>query len=202
MFPSHDSYTSCFSALSAVIGTVTISIASPGVITSNSHPFQTGDCVHLTTTGALPTGLSANTNYYVIVNNENTFWLATTYANAVAGTKINTSGTQSGVHTLTWIPWGAADGIHFYLPDTQGLSTEGSGQLTTNGAAWGGANYKGRLGQYKQDRGQGHKHVAGDYFPNSPVYGSASDINGTRGVYSSTVPIYIVTGKQIGRAHV
>ena len=50
------SYTSCFSALSAVIGTVSISIASPGVVTSTGHPFQTGDCIHLTTTGALPTG--------------------------------------------------------------------------------------------------------------------------------------------------
>lgn len=149
-----DDYAACFSALSAVIGTVTISIATPGVVTYVGHPLQTGDCVHLTTSGALPTGLSANTNYYVIVINGNTFNLATTYANALAGTKINTSGSQSGTHTLTWIPWGAADGTHFYLPDTQGLTTEGSGQLTTNGAAWGSSEYAGRIGQYKQDQMQ------------------------------------------------
>lgn len=153
-------YPALYSSLTAISGAVTISIASPGVVSLTNHPYQTGDCIHLTTTGALPTGLSANTNYYVIVNDADTFWLATTFANALAGTKINTSGTQSGTHTLTWIPWGAADGTHFYLPDMGGLSSEGSSQLTTNGASWGGANYRGRLGQYKQDQMQGHKHSA------------------------------------------
>lgn len=151
------SYPTLFNNISSVIGAVTISIASPGVISSTGHPFQTGDCIHLTTTGALPTGLSANTNYYVIYKDTGSFYLATTFANAVAGTKINTSGTQSGTHTLTWIPWGAADGTHFYLPDTQGLSTEGSGTGSSAPAynPWLSANYAGRLGQYKQDTIQG-----------------------------------------------
>jgi hypothetical protein len=79
--------------------TVTITIASPGVVSWTSHPFATGDKTYLTTTGALPTGLSASTTYWVIKVNANSYQLATTLANAVAGTAINTSGSQSGVHT-------------------------------------------------------------------------------------------------------
>lgn len=151
-----ESYPTLFTNLSSVFGTITITIASPGVVTSSSHPLITGDCIHLTTTGALPTGLTASTNYYVIYKDANSFWLATTLANAIAGTKINTSGSQSGTHTLTWIPWGAADSTHLYLPDTQGLSTEGSGTGSSAPAynPWLSANYAGRLGQYKQDQMQ------------------------------------------------
>ena len=82
-------------------GTVsTISIATPGVITQENHIYLTGDAVKFSTTGALPTGLTTNTIYYVIYVGANTFNVATTYANAVAGTKISTSGTQSGVHKV------------------------------------------------------------------------------------------------------
>jgi hypothetical protein len=76
------------------IGTVTI--ASPGVFTLDSHGFLTNDRVILSTTGALPTGLSAGTWYYVIVIDENTFELAATRS----GTAIATSGTQSGIHYI------------------------------------------------------------------------------------------------------
>jgi len=157
------SYPALWSALSANKGTVTMTSANPGVVTLSSHGFITGDCISFTTTGALPTNVVASTNYYVVYINSGTFNLATTYSNALAGTKIDTSaGVQSGVHTLTWNPWGIADSTHFYLPDSQGITTEGSGQLTTNGASWGGANYIGRLGQYKQDTMQsfGYKDVS------------------------------------------
>jgi hypothetical protein len=48
----------------------------------------------------LPTGLTANTIYYVTNPLVNTFNVSTSYSNAVSGTKINTTGTQSGVHTV------------------------------------------------------------------------------------------------------
>jgi len=79
--------------------TVTMTIASPCVVTWNSHGFYTGQKLQLTTTSALPTGLSASTTYYVIQDTANTFKLATSLANAAAGTAINTSGSQSGTHT-------------------------------------------------------------------------------------------------------
>jgi hypothetical protein len=79
--------------------TVTITIASPGVVTWASHGLGTTAPVTLTTTGSLPTGLTASTVYYAINVNANTFRLATSVANALAGTAINTSGSQSGTHT-------------------------------------------------------------------------------------------------------
>ena len=79
----------------------TISIASPAVITQDSHSYVVGDAVKFSTTGALPTGLTANTIYYVTNIATNTFNVSTTYENAVAETKINTTGSQSGVHKVS-----------------------------------------------------------------------------------------------------
>lgn len=87
-------------AAEAASATVTMTIATPAVVTLSAHGLVTGDKVYLTTTGALPTGLTASTTYYVIWVSSSTFNLATSYANAVAGTKIATSGSQSGTHTL------------------------------------------------------------------------------------------------------
>lgn len=83
--------------------TVTITIAAPGVLTWTAHPLKSGDILQLTTTSALPTGLSANTTYWVNVVDANTFNLSSSLANLQAGTYITTSGSQSGVHTATTI---------------------------------------------------------------------------------------------------
>lgn len=79
----------------ATPATVTITIASPGVVTWTGHGLVNGCQVVLTTTGALPTGLTAGTTYYVVNKTANTFELAAT----PGGTSIVTSGSQSGVHT-------------------------------------------------------------------------------------------------------
>lgn len=83
----------------SVIGTastVTMTIASPCVITWNSHGLVATAPVAFTTTGALPTGLTANTIYYVLAPiTANTFNVSAT----AGGAAINTSGSQSGVHT-------------------------------------------------------------------------------------------------------
>jgi hypothetical protein len=79
--------------------TFTVTIASPAVITSNTHGLILHDTVIFTTTGALPTGLAINTVYYVISAGltANAFQVSATRA----GSAINTSGTQSGTHTFT-----------------------------------------------------------------------------------------------------
>ena len=79
--------------------TVTITVAAPGVVSYASHPFVNGQPIQLTTTGALPTGLSVSTTYYVVSQAAGTFQLALT----VGGASITTTGTQSGVHTCTAI---------------------------------------------------------------------------------------------------
>jgi hypothetical protein len=79
--------------------TVTITIATPGVVTWSGHGLSTGTPVIFSTTGALPTGITAGTTYYAIVVDTNTFRIATSLANALAGTAVNTSGSQSGTQT-------------------------------------------------------------------------------------------------------
>lgn len=88
------------------LGTFTVTIASPAVVTKASHGLVTGERVKFTTTGALPTGLAVDTYYYVVYINANTFNLASSYANAVQETPtvITTTGSQSGTHTLYHYP--------------------------------------------------------------------------------------------------
>lgn len=77
--------------------TVTVTIASPGVVTWPSHGLTAGCVIRFTTTGALPTGLVAGTRYFVLSTGltANDFQLSET----AFGTAITTTGSQSGVHT-------------------------------------------------------------------------------------------------------
>lgn len=66
--------------------------------------FQTGDRVQLTTSGSLPAGLSLATNYYVIPYQRKTtkrIKLASSLANALAGTAVNFTTNGSGTMTIT-----------------------------------------------------------------------------------------------------
>ncbi len=70
-------------------------------------PFALGDRVDLSTTGTLPAGLATSTDYYVIPYHFQTagtvkprISLATSLANAEAGTYIDITNTGSGVHTV------------------------------------------------------------------------------------------------------
>lgn len=76
--------------------TVTLSIASPGKVNYTAHPYNNNDQVVLSTTGALPTGLTAGTVYFVRNRAANDFELSTTSG----GASINFTGAQSGVHTI------------------------------------------------------------------------------------------------------
>ncbi len=78
--------------------TVTISNASPGVVTyAGADNWANNDPVVFQTTGALPTGLTAGTTYYVKNLNAgaNTFEVSAT----AGGASINTSSAGSGTHT-------------------------------------------------------------------------------------------------------
>jgi hypothetical protein len=63
----------------------------------------TGTRVRLTTAGTLPGGLATATDYYLIKASDGTFRLATTFANAIAGTAINITDAGTGTHTLNWL---------------------------------------------------------------------------------------------------
>jgi len=79
--------------------TFTVTVADPAVFTSVDHELYAGDTVWLETTGAIPTGLSVDTTYYVLINGitADVFQLSA----SDGGDAIVTTGTQSGVHS--WI---------------------------------------------------------------------------------------------------
>ena len=74
--------------------TFTVTIAFPAVLTV---ALRNGTAVYLNTTGALPTGLVVGTIYYVVGSTGTTCNLSLTYG----GAAINTSGTQSGIQTIS-----------------------------------------------------------------------------------------------------
>lgn len=91
------------------LGTVTMTLASPAVATLTGHSLVAGDAIQFSTTGTLPTGVSANTPYYVLAAGltANDFEFSAT----VGGSAINSSVGQSGVHTL--YKTSRTDGISF-----------------------------------------------------------------------------------------
>jgi hypothetical protein len=74
----------------------TVTIASPGVLSTTLN-LTNGVALTLATTGALPTGLLVGTVYYVVGVSGTQFSLAATYG----GVAIDTTGTQSGVHSIS-----------------------------------------------------------------------------------------------------
>jgi hypothetical protein len=84
---------------SKVTALTSISNASPAVLTLNSHGRAIGDAIVLTTSGALPAGLTAGTVYYIISAGfgANSFQVSAT----AGGSAINTSDAGSGTHSFT-----------------------------------------------------------------------------------------------------
>lgn len=81
------------------LGNPTITIATPAVVTLTAHGLTENDEIQFTTDGALPTGIVAAAKYYVIATDltANTFKFSVTFG----GPAVDTSGSQSGTHTLT-----------------------------------------------------------------------------------------------------
>jgi microcystin-dependent protein len=116
---SRTTYQTLFTAICPGLGTFTVTIASPAVFALTNHGLVAGDAVYFTTTGALPTGLSTNTVYYVIAAGltSGNFEVSTSRG----GAAVNTSGSQNGVHSIVRCPWGLGDGsTTFNLPDGRG----------------------------------------------------------------------------------
>lgn len=81
------------------VATVTISSASPGVVTLNSHGFAANEPVVFSNSGGgLPVAITAGTVYYVkTVLDANTFTISAT----PGGAAINTASTGTGTHSVT-----------------------------------------------------------------------------------------------------
>jgi hypothetical protein len=71
-------------------------------IDDTGHGFITGEGpVRMTSSGTLPAGLAVDTDYWIIRVDDNTYKVATSRANALAGTDVDiTAAAGSGTHTL------------------------------------------------------------------------------------------------------
>lgn len=79
----------------------TFTCAVTDICTMTAHGFLTGLKVQVSTSSALPTGLSTSTDYFVIKLTANTFSLASSLVLAQAGTAIDITGTGTGTQTIT-----------------------------------------------------------------------------------------------------
>lgn len=124
-------YSNLFAAL-VKSSTVTITIANPAVVTWANHGLAPLAPVTFYTTGALPTGIVSGTRYYVSYNGyaAGSFRLMAT----IGGPDIVTSGTQSGVHSVVYAPYGAnSDLSQFNLPDLRDVVTAGLSNMAGSG---------------------------------------------------------------------
>lgn len=160
-------YSSLFALSPSITSIVTMTIASPCVVTWNSHGLATGQSIQFTTSGALPTFSTVQTVYFIRVINANTFNLYTTLSNAmntgVTTGIINTTGTQSGIHTALVYYWGNGNGsTTFNIPDGRGVVLRGSGNPISFLDA---TSYNYILGQKIDDAFQTHTHNVTDVYP-------------------------------------
>lgn len=85
-------------------------------INEGTHGRATGDKCQLTSTGTLPTGLSEDTDYFIVKVDADNFKLATSYDNAIAGTVIDiTAAAGGGTHTIRYVP-AFGYGYQYVLP--------------------------------------------------------------------------------------
>lgn len=99
-----------FSAQKGIAGSKNILNSANGVITAVStgsdtltvvgHGQDTGNMLNFTTTGSLPSPLSAAVTYNAIVVDDDTLKVATSRANAEAGTAVNLTSSGSGTNTV------------------------------------------------------------------------------------------------------
>lgn len=147
---SRTTFASLYTAL-VVSATVTISNASPAVITWTGNSLVNNDPILFTTTGGLPTGLSTSTKYYVKSVSGSTFNVSAT----PGGAAINTSSAGSGTQTATNAPWeGTAIGngtTTFTVPNLNGYFVRGIDNAN-------GVDTNRSFGTQELDAMQGHSH--------------------------------------------
>jgi len=74
--------------------------SSSGLLLTYTNDFNTFTKVRFTTTTTLPTGLAINTDYYLVRVSATTARVATSLANAIAGTVVAFTDAGTGTHTL------------------------------------------------------------------------------------------------------
>ena len=185
---SRVTYAGLFGLINPSLGTVTMTLASPAVVSLLSHGLVLDDIIYFTTTGALPTGVAINTRYYIISTGLTAD--AFQFSATKGGVAINSSVSQSGVHTLRRSPYGVGDGTTtFNIPNLKGSVIVGRDSTQTE------FNTVGETGGAKThtlDTTEipSHSHTTTAFSPsgtggNSPAW-TTSNIAGTTAVTNSS----------------
>jgi hypothetical protein len=88
-------YTSLINLTTKTIGTVTLTLNLPCIITPPAgflNLFAEGDYCHFTTTGALPSGITANVSYIISLNDATTIKISSAYSNFINNIFVGTVG--------------------------------------------------------------------------------------------------------------
>lgn len=167
---SRVTYANLYNAICPQLGTVTITIASPGVVTLANHNLHVGDRIRFATTGTLPSGITDNSDFYVAtVLSANTFTVSTSQG----GVAVNTTGGQSGTQSAQFFGNGAGDGsTTFGIPDARDKAIAGAGAM---GGTDAGLLTPGLGGIYAQavgsvggdERMQAHNHTVSTFTVNN-----------------------------------
>jgi hypothetical protein len=139
--------------------------SSGGLLLTYANDWKTLTQVRFTTTVTLPTGLSLATDYWLVRASATTANVATSLANAIAGTFIAYTDGGTGVHTLTIqmrVPSGAGCEAFFVV---QTAPTLGGPNLSAS-------SYTNAAG------------TAGRAFQGTPTMGAAADAYATRILHS------------------
>lgn len=117
---SRTAYSDLFAALVTNAGftpqSLQITITVPGTFTKVAHGFNGGERIRLSTTGALPTPLRTDVDYFVIPTGDATFHLSTSERTV---SLVGLTGTQSGNHSYIqsiWGAWGRREHVQFAEP--------------------------------------------------------------------------------------
>lgn len=88
-------------AQNTVVSNTFTASSSSGLLLTYANDWSAYQKVQFTTSGTLPTGLSLATDYWLVRVSATTCRVATSYANALAGTVVSYTDGGSGTHTLT-----------------------------------------------------------------------------------------------------
>lgn len=169
----------------------TVTIASPAVVTAKAHGLIEGQQFTFSTTGALPTGITAGTTYYVSATGLTVD--AFQFSATLGGASVNTSGTQSGVHTLNFKLFSSAKLKFISVEGGQqgggGIYAENDGQEASGYSAVVFAHPTGEVGirMYGQEVGGGGRAV--QLFVGSLDFLEVVDGDGGQNYVGTTMPI-------------
>lgn len=178
--------------------------SSSGLLLTYTNDFNTYSKVRFTTTTTLPTGLSAGVDYWIVRASATTCRVATSLANAIAGTVIAYTDAGTGTHTMTMQIPRYQDGVGceaFFCVQTQ--PTAGGPNLSassytntagTSGRAFQGSPTMGATADAYAGRILHSGNAAGRYGPFLPKQGGDTGIKSIESFTWSGGTAYTGTG--------